>query len=71
MPFIKFIASMTGRVIRIAIGLCLIGWGESIGEVLIKIAGLFFVVVGAFDICVLAPIFKLPTSGKLIREKLK
>lgn len=64
-------ASMTGRILRIAIGVGFVGWGESVGEVLLKIVGLFFIVVGAFDVCVLAPLFKLPSSGKAIREQLK
>jgi hypothetical protein len=71
MQFIKFLISMPGRILRIAIGVSLIGWGESSGEILLKLIGLFFVVEGAFDVVVLGPLFKLPTSGKLIREKLK
>ena len=71
MSFLKFLVSMPGRVLRIAIGVSLIGWGESSGEIIMKLVGLFFVVEGAFDVVVIAPFFKLPTSGKLIREKLK
>ena len=71
MALVKFLVSIAGRITQIAIGVGLIGLGEGVGEVLFKVIGLFFVVFGAFDFCVIAPLYKLPTSGKLIREKLK
>lgn len=70
MGLIKFLVTLTGRILRIAIGIALIGWGESSGEIVLKIIGLFLVIEGAFDVFVLGPLFKLSTSGKQIREKL-
>ena len=67
MAFIKFMASIYGRILRILIGFACIGWAMSMNETLIYILGLFFIIVGAFDVCVLAPLFKMPFNGKDIR----
>ena len=68
MAFIKFMASIYGRILRIVVGLGFIGWGMSVNETLLYIAGLFFIIVGAFDVCVFAPLFKMPFNGKDIRS---
>jgi hypothetical protein len=31
------------------------------------VPGVFFIAVGAVDICVFAPLFKMPLSGKTVR----
>lgn len=67
MAFIKFMATIYGRILRIVIGFALIGWAMEINEILLYIFGLFFIVVGAFDVCALAPFFKMPFNGKDIR----
>lgn len=69
MAFIKFMASIYGRILRIVVGLGFIGWAMSINETLLYILGLFFIIVGAFDVCVFAPLFKMPFTGKDIRAK--
>ncbi len=67
MAFIKFMASIYGPILRIVVGFAFIGLGMSINETLVYILGLFFIVVGAFDVCALAPFFKMPFNGKDIR----
>jgi uncharacterized membrane protein HdeD (DUF308 family) len=60
-------ATIYGRILRIVIGFALIAWAMEINEILLYIFGLFFIVVGAFDVCALAPFFKMPFNGKDIR----
>jgi hypothetical protein len=67
MAFIKFMATIYGRILRIVIGFALIAWAMEINGILLYIFGLFFIVVGAFDVCALAPFFKMPFNGKDIR----
>ena len=70
MAFIKFMSSIYGRILRIVVGLALIGWGMSTNETLLYVFGIFFIVVGTFDVCVFAPLFKMPFNGKDIRAKM-
>ena len=70
-PFITFMASTTGRIVRIVGGVALIAWGLlGLGGT----TGFFVAVVGAvpllaglFDFCVFAPLFGCPLSGPKIR----
>ncbi|HVB11146.1 MAG TPA: YgaP-like transmembrane domain [Bacillota bacterium] len=66
MGFARFFASTAGRWLRALVGLVLIagvlaGWPLWLGVV-----GLFFVVVGVANICVLAPLFGGPLNGRKI-----
>ncbi|MEW6405961.1 MAG: DUF2892 domain-containing protein [Chloroflexota bacterium] len=70
-PFVSFMASSTGRLVRIAAGLALVVWGwfglgGTTGTV-VAIVGLLPVVAGAFDFCAFAPLFGAPLSGPRIR----
>ncbi len=71
-PFISFMASTAGRVIRIVAGLVLIAVGFflvnniTVGIILI-IIGLVPLLAGIMDVCVFAPLFKNPFRGKEIR----
>jgi hypothetical protein len=70
-PFVKFMASTTGRIVRIAAGLGLIAWGllglgGSTG-LIVAIVGLVPLAAGVFDFCVFAPLFGNPMSGSKIR----
>ena len=71
-PFVKFMASAAGRVIRIAAGLALVLWGlMSIGGttgVVVAVIGLVPLVAGLFDFCIFAPLFGAPLSGPQIRS---
>ncbi len=69
--FVKFLASTTGRIIRIVVGLALIiggifGLANTAGTIL-AIVGLVPLVAGVFDFCVFAPLFGAPLSGPKIR----
>jgi hypothetical protein len=71
----KFLASPTGRVVRVVAGLIIIVIGvvavnETLGWVLVVI-GAVPLVAGALDKCVLAPVVGLPLGGKKLREALK
>ncbi len=70
-PFVTFMASTTGRVVRIVAGLALIAWGllglgGSTGIIVAGI-GALPLLAGLFDFCVFAPLFGCPLSGPKIR----
>lgn len=73
MEIAKFLASSTGRIVRIIAGLVLIALGIWVAEstlwqwVLI-VVGLVPIAAGLFDFCLLAPLFGGPFSGKEIRQ---
>jgi hypothetical protein len=70
-PFVSFMASSNGRIVRIVVGLALVVWGwfglsGTTGTVVI-IVGLVPLIAGLFDFCVFAPLFGAPLSGPKIR----
>jgi hypothetical protein len=71
-PFIKFMASTAGRLVRIVAGIALVLWGMlGIGGTagtLVAIVGLVPLVAGLFDFCIFAPLFGAPLSGPQIRS---
>ena len=70
-PFVKFMASPAGRIVRIVAGAALIAWGLlGIGGttgVIVAVVGAVPLLAGLFDFCVFAPLFGNPLSGKKIR----
>lgn len=69
MDFVGFMSSTAGRALRIVVGLILIvlalfgpNWSTGL-EIVLLILGIFFVVVGALNLCVLAPLFGKPIKG--------
>lgn len=70
-----FLASPTGRVVRIVAGAALILMGLwGIGGVagwIVAIIGLVPLAAGLFDRCVFAPLFGLPFAGPRLREALQ
>jgi len=70
-PFVSFMASTTGRIVRIALGIVLVGWGwfwlGGIVGTLVAVVGLIPLLAGVFDVCVFAPLFGNPFSGPRIR----
>ncbi len=70
-PFIKFMASTTGRIVRFLAGAALVGWGllgiHGTGGIVVAIVGLVPLTAGLFDFCVFAPLFGAPLSGPRIR----
>lgn len=70
-PFIKFMASTTGRIVRIVAGIALIAWGflglGGTAGVIVAVIGAVPLLAGLFDFCVFAPLFGAPLSGPKIR----
>ena len=73
--FFGFIASPTGRVVRIVAGLALILVGllalQRLGGWILAIVGLVPLLAGLFDRCVFAPLFGLPFVGPRLRQALQ
>jgi hypothetical protein len=72
-PLVRFLASVNGRVVRVVAGIALIVWGiwglgGAIG-VIVAVVGAVPLLAGAFDVCVLAPLFGNPFQGKDIRAE--
>jgi hypothetical protein len=70
-PFVKFMASAAGRIVRILAGIALIAGGllgiHGVGGAVLAVIGLLPLVAGLFDFCVFAPVFGAPLSGPKIR----
>jgi hypothetical protein len=70
-PFVSFMASAAGRIVRIVVGLVLIVWGwfglGGTTGIIVAVIGLLPLVAGVFDFCIFAPLFGNPLSGAKIR----
>lgn len=70
---IGFLASSTGRVVRIVAGIALIALGllviEDTAGIVVAVIGAVPLLAGLFDFCVFAPLFGLPLSGPKIRAR--
>jgi hypothetical protein len=70
-PLVKFMASMPGRIVRIAVGAALLLWGfmglEATTGIVVMVIGLIPLLAGLFDVCLIAPLFGAPLSGVRIR----
>ena len=70
-PFVKFMASTAGRIVRIVAGIALIAWGlagiTGTAGIIVAIVGAVPLLAGLFDFCVFAPLFGAPLSGPKIR----
>ncbi len=70
-PFVAFMISTTGRLVRIAAGLALMAWGllGLGGTTGLVVAGIGAVplLAGALDVCLFARLFGSPISGAKIR----
>ena len=69
---IEFLASQTGRWVRILAGLGLIAIGLAISTTagyLLAAVGVVPLLSGVFDLCLFAPLFHLPLRGREIRSK--
>jgi hypothetical protein len=74
-PFVFFLASNTGRIVRILGGLALVVWGRfglsGTAALVVMLIGAVPLLAGTFDICVFAPFFGAPLSGPKIRANNK
>jgi hypothetical protein len=70
-PFCTFMASGTGRILRIFIGLAVMIWAllglDDTTQLVVAAIGAVPLVAGAFDFCLFAPLFGCPMSGPQIR----
>jgi hypothetical protein len=70
-PFVTFMNSATGRIVRIVAGVALIAWGllglGGTTGVVVAVIGLAPLLAGLFDLCLFAPLFSCPISGSKIR----
>jgi hypothetical protein len=70
-PFVKFMASKTGRITRVVAGAALIAWGllglSGTAGIIVAVVGLVPLLAGLFDVCVFAPLFRNPFRGPEIR----
>jgi len=69
MGILRFLSSSAGRSVRIFVGAAILVTGVIAGGWYLILAGVgaLFVLVGAFDVCLLAPLFGKPLSGKAFR----
>ncbi len=69
---VKFLASETGRWVRIVAGIVLVAAAllivQNTGGIVLAVVGLVPLVAGLIDVCACAPLFGLSLSGKVIRS---
>ena len=70
-PFCTFMASTTGRIARVVVGIVLVALGlfvlKGTAGTVVAVVGLVPLAAGRFDFCVFAPLFGCPLSGSKIR----
>lgn len=70
-PFVSFMASTAGRLVRIVAGIVLIAVGLLVvggtGGTIIAVVGVVPLLAGLLDFCLFAPLFGNPLSGSKIR----
>ncbi len=70
-PFVSFMASTAGRILRAVVGAVLFYVGlqlmAGVGGIVVAVLGVVMIAAGVFDFCLFAPLFGNPLSGKKIR----
>ena len=75
MAFASFMSSAAGRILRMVVGLGLIGWGVflivaasnvTLG-IILAVVGLVPLAASLADVCIFAPLFGAPFSGAKVR----
>ncbi|AZI44223.1 DUF2892 domain-containing protein [Deinococcus psychrotolerans] len=64
MKFAHFMATPTGRLLRAAVGLALIGRGYSLGNAVVMAVGAVPLLAGSFNVCLIAPLLHAPFLGR-------
>ncbi len=71
-PFVRFMQTPAGRIGRVVAGIVLIYAGlVGVGGVqgyLLAVIGAVPLAAGLFDVCLMAPFFRVPFSGSKIRS---
>lgn len=69
--FVNFMASTTGRIVRIIAGAALIAYGLLVltgtTGIIVAVIGAVPLLAGLLDFCVFAPLFGRPLNGPKIR----
>lgn len=74
MIFFQIMNSLFGRALRMFLGTLLAWYGAQIGGVLgiiMMIVGLIPFLAGLFNLCLIAPLFGYPISGRAMKIKLQ
>jgi hypothetical protein len=70
-PFVTFMASGAGRLLRIVAGVALIAVGllgmQDTAGIVVAVIGVVPLLAGLLDFCLFAPLFGAPLSGRRIR----
>ena len=70
-PFVAFMSSTAGRIVRIIAGITLIAVGllsvQGTTGIVLAVVGVLPLVAGLFDFCMFAPLFGAPLSGAKVR----
>jgi len=70
-PFVSFMASTAGRILRAVAGAILLYVGlqimSGVGGIIVALVGVVMIAAGLFDFCLFAPLFGNPLNGKKIR----
>lgn len=71
MTFLKFMSSGAGRITRIAAGAVLVGVGIALGGgwLIVSVVGAVPFLAGVFDVCLFAPLGRMPFVGKKFRQQ--
>jgi hypothetical protein len=68
----RFINAPAGRIVRIVVGIILIIWGYTIAGtalgIVLMIVGLFPLVAGVFDLCLVSALLGGPIKGETLRS---
>lgn len=67
MTLVRFMSTTYGRALRIALGIALVAFGYLAGGtagVVIAVVGIVPVAAGALNVCLFAPLFGAPLSGR-------
>ena len=69
MSVLSFLSSTAGRRARAGVGVALVGTGAALGGwwSMLAVVGAVFVLVGALDVCLLAPLAGKPLRGVAFR----
>ncbi len=69
----QFLASTTGRIVRVMAGVILIALGllviKDTAGIIVAIIGVVPLLAGLFDFCLFAPLFGLPFQGPQPRKQ--
>ncbi len=70
MKFLSFMSSTAGRAVRVVLGAAMIAIGSALGGgwIALAVVGILPLLTGALDICLFAPLARMPLAGKAFRK---